>query len=110
MIGSVIGHTIERNLTNKALDSKEGKGILNEARVTGEGLISGIHTWMIIVGSIIIVGCLVAYSIAGKGTGSHAGREEIRRSYRRKLAQEMAKQDAEMIKKGEKPRRKWMQW
>lgn len=110
MIGSVIFHTVEKHVTNKALDSKEGEGMLNSARNTGESLISGIHPWMLIVGGIVLIVIFAAYSLVGKGRGSHAGKEEVRRAYRRELAKQMARQDAEQIKQGSKVRRRWMQW
>jgi hypothetical protein len=110
MLGSVIFHTIEKHETDKVLNSKEGEGVINSARNTGESLLSHIHPWMVIVGGILLVLAFTAYSVAGKGRGSHAGREEVRRSYRRELAKQMARQDAEKIKSGEKVRRKWMQW
>lgn len=110
MLSSVIFHTIEKHETEKALNSKEGEGILSSARSTGESFLSHIHPWMIVVGVILLIVVGIAYSIAGKGRGSHAGREEVRRSYRRELAKQMARQDAEKIKAGEKVRRKWMQW
>lgn len=70
----------------------------------------GLSPWIVIVIGILVIVGFISYSVAGKGRGSHAGREEVRRSYRRKLAQEMAKQDAEEIKAGRKQRRRWMQW
>jgi len=110
MLASVIFHTIEKHETDKVLNSKEGEGFLNEARSTAESFLSHIHPWMIVAGVIILVIVGIAYSLTGKGRGSHAGREEVRRSYRRELAKQMARQDAEAIKRGEKVRRRWMQW
>lgn len=107
---STILHEVQRHYTDKALNSKSGENIANSAIATGEQFLSGIHTWMVILGVVVIVTAFIAWNLVGKGEGSHAGREEVRRSYRRKLAQEMAKQDAEKIKRGEKPRRRWMQW
>jgi hypothetical protein len=112
MAYSELGHILERHVGNKALDSKQGESTLNEiwAKVSTGFPYYGISPALIYLGVALVVVGLIAYSIAGKGRGSHAGREEVRRSYRRKLAQEMAKQDAEKIKAGEKPRRKYMQW
>lgn len=107
---SVILHQAERHYTDKALNSKEGENIANSAISTSEQFFSGIQIWMVVLGAIILITAFIAWNLVGKGQGSHAGREEVRRSYRRKLAQEMAKQDAEKIKAGEKPRRRWMQW
>lgn len=70
----------------------------------------GLPLWILLIAGTLLTVCIVAYSLAGKGTGSHAGREEIRRSYRRELAKQMAKQDAKQIEIGNKPRRRWMQW
>lgn len=70
----------------------------------------GLSPVLVYLAIALLIAGVVLYNLVGKGRGSHAGREEIRRSYRRKLAQEMAHQDAEKIKNGEKPRRWWMQW
>jgi len=112
IIGAVIRHTVERNLTNKALDTKGAENFLSEAWQTiSTGFpLYGEPLWEAILAGIVIVGLIILWNLVGKGQGSHAGREEVRRSYRRKLAQEMAKQDAEAIKRGEKPRRRYMQW
>lgn len=107
---SLIAKEIERHSVNKALDSKEGEGALDSAKSTAESFINGLHLWMIILGVVILVVVFIAWNLVGKGQGSHAGREEVRRSYRRALAREMAKQDAEKIRRGEKERRRWMQW
>jgi hypothetical protein len=97
---------------NKALDTKSAENTLSEVFTTLKGgfPLYGLPVWLIVIGGMIIVLLIIAYSVAGKGQGSHAGREEVRRSYRGKLAQEMAKQDAALIKEGKKPRRRWMQW
>ena len=110
IIASTIAKAVERHVTDKALKSKEGEGILNEGWRSVQSFSGGIHTWMIVVGVIVIGIGLIAYSVAGKGQGSHAGREEVRRSYRRELAKQMARQDAEQIKLGNKQRKRWMQW
>lgn len=109
---SDLEHIVKHHVVNKALNTKGAENTLDEAYTTvSNGFpLYGLPIWLIVIGAMILVLLLIAYSIAGKGQGSHAGREEVRRSYRRKLAQEMAKQDAEMIKRGEKPRRRWMQW
>jgi hypothetical protein len=107
-----IGRIIERNIGNKALNSKEGEDFIHQAweSVVNGFPLYGFPVWVPIFVGICIIGVLIAYSVAGKGMGSHAGREEVRRAYRRQLAREMAKQDAAKIRAGEKPRRRWMQW
>lgn len=70
----------------------------------------GLSIWWIVASVAALILIAVAYSFAGKGSGSHAGREQIRRAYRRELAKQMAKEDAVKIRNGEKPRRRWMQW
>jgi hypothetical protein len=70
----------------------------------------GIPLYAFVLLVLFLFALLILWNLVGKGRGSHAGREEVRRAYRRKLAQEMAHQDAEKIKLGEKPRRRWMQW
>lgn len=106
----VIAHIVHLYIPIKAPKSVSGKAenLLSEA-IAGFPLY-GLPLWIVVTGVFVIGLCLVAYSVAGKGTGSHAGREEVRRSYRRELARQMARQDAEKIKQGEKPRKKWMQW
>ncbi len=113
---SELGHVVERHVANKALDSHSSESALSEAaaKIT-HAIPSGFPFFglpiAVIVGIVIcLLGLLVLWNLVGKGSGSHAGREEVRRAYRRKLAQEMAKEDAEKIKRGEKPRRRWMQW
>lgn len=110
MLSSVIFHTIEKHETDKVLNSKEGESAINEARATAESFLSNIHPWIIIVGAIILGIIIIAYVATGRARGSHAGRENVRRAYRRELAKQMARQDAEKIKAGEKVRHKWMQW
>lgn len=109
---SELGHTLERHIGNKALDSKQGESMLNEAWLTvSSGFpLYGLSPVIIILVVVILVAIAVGYALTGKGFGSHAGKEEIRRSYRKQLAKEMAKQDAAKIKAGEKPRRWWYQW
>ena len=70
----------------------------------------GFPVWLVVVVLLLLVAAYVGWNLVGKGRGSHAGREEIRRTYRRKLAQEMAHQDAAKIERGEKPRRWWYRW
>lgn len=98
------------HVTYKALNSKQGEGALHSVQVTGEHLLSSVQPWMVIAAGILLFVAFIVWNLVGKGEGSHAGREEVRRSYRRALAREMAKQDAEKIRRGEKPRRRWMQW
>jgi hypothetical protein len=107
VFGGVISHSIEKRAIYSAPESTVSE-IWTEVQ---KGFPWYGISPIIIVGIIVLllVGG-IAYSIAGKGTGSHAGREEVRRSYRRELAKQMARQDADKIKKGEKVRRKWMQW
>jgi len=112
MAYSELGHVLERHVGNATLDTRKGENLVTEIANT---LVSKTqylfnHPVTLIICAFIIGGGLVAYSFAGKGSGSHAGREEVRRAYRRKLAQEMARDDAQKIKAGEKPRRRWMQW
>jgi hypothetical protein len=107
IFGGVISHAIEKRAIYSAPEST-----VDEIRSTIENGFPWYGLSPILVVGVIILLALggVAYSVAGKGTGSHAGREEVRRSYRRELARQMARQDADKIKKGEKVRRKWMQW
>lgn len=114
---SELGHVVERHVANKGLDSKKGEAILSEVwkEVSTGFPLYGEPMWVAIVIGMIIVLLFLAYSIAGKGRGSHAGREEPRRAYRRELARQMARDDAKKILAGEDPmstkkRRKWMQW
>ena len=109
---SELGHTLERHAADKALYSKKGEAMLSEAWHTVQTGFPfyGISPVLIILISLVVVVITIAYALTGKGRGSHAGKEEIRRTYRKTLAREMAKQDAAKIKAGEKPRRKYMQW
>lgn len=70
----------------------------------------GVSPILLILIAVVGVMLLIAWNLVGKGKGSHAGREEIRRQYRRSLAREMAKQDAAKILAGEKRRRWWYKW
>lgn len=108
----MLSRELEHHVVNHALDSKKGEAIFSEVsnKVTTGFPYYGISPILVYLAIALIILAFVAYSFAGKGSGSHAGREEVRRSYRRKLAQEMAKQDAEDIKAGKKPRRRYMQW
>ena len=109
---SELGHILERHVGYKALNSKGAEGMLSEAWTTVSAGFPyyGVSPVLVYLGILLVIVLVIAYSVAGKGTGSHAGREEVRRAYRRKLAQEMAKEDAVKIRRGEKPRRRWMQW
>ena len=112
------------HVVNKGLDSKQGENLLSEAEHIGSELLHkaiqgfplyGLPVWMVIGGIIVLISLLVFWNIVGKGEGSHAGREEPRRAYRRELARQMARDDAKKIIAGEdsaatKKRRKWMQW
>lgn len=68
------------------------------------------HALLVISCVVVGVILLVFWNLTGKGKGSHAGREEVRRQYRRSLAREMAKQDADAIRAGIKRRRWWYKW
>jgi len=114
---STLGHAVERHVANRALDTKGAENTLTEAWTTvSSGFpMYGLPMWQIILIGIGMVGLVALYSVAGKGSGSHAGREEPRRAYRRELARQMARDDAKKIIAGEDPmatkkRRKWMQW
>jgi hypothetical protein len=114
---STLGHVVERHVGNKALDSKGAENTLTEAihTVTTGFPLYGEPLWLIICVVIGVVALFALYSVAGKGEGSHAGREEPRRAYRRELARQMARDDAKKILAGEDPmstkkRKKWMQW
>lgn len=107
---SAFGRALQYHIANKGLDSARGESILSEAWGTLSSFVSQITPIEVAgVGATLLL-LFVFWNLVGKGTGSHAGREEVRRAYRRKLAQEMAKEDAEKIRRGEKPRRRWMQW
>lgn len=109
---SELGHVLKEHIAYKAVNTKAAEGFFTEAWNTISNKASYIltHPFLMIICAVIIGGGLLVYSVAGKGSGSHAGREEVRRSYRRQLAREMAKDDAAKIRAGEKPRRRWMQW
>lgn len=109
---SELGHTLERHTADKALDSKKGEAVLAEtwhAVSTGFPLY-GLPVIVAVLAGVVIVALVIGYVLTAKGVGSHAGKEQIRRTYRKELAKQMARQDAEKIKAGEKPRRKYMQW
>jgi hypothetical protein len=118
MIGIELGHHIENHIANKALDSKGGESAISEmwVEVQKAGFpFFGLPPILIYVAVALVVLGFLAYSVAGKGSGSHAGREEPRRAYRRELARQMARDDAKKIIAGENPgtikkRRRWMQW
>jgi hypothetical protein len=61
------------------------------------------------VGGLLVIG-LGSVVFGSTGRGSHAGHESPRRAYRREMARQMAREDARKIQRGEKPRRRWMQW
>jgi hypothetical protein len=115
---SELGRIAEHHVANKALDSKGAEGAISEiwTEVQHAGFpFFGLSTTVVYVFITFLVLAFVAYSIAGKGRGSHAGREEPRRAYRRELARQMARDDAKKIIAGEDPRavkkrRRWMQW
>lgn len=118
IIASEIGHIVEHHVANKALDSKSSESAISEVWVEVQKAgfpFFGLSPILIYMGVVLVVVILLAYSVAGKGKGSHAGREEPRRAYRRELARQMARDDAKKILAGEdatatKKRRKWMQW
>lgn len=118
----MVGHIIRHSLESKAVYGAE-KHAPPELQETVSKLPTevwhtvstgfpyyGVAPVLIYLGLALVVVGVVFYNLVAKGRGSHAGREEVRRAYRRKLAQEMAHQDAEKIKAGAKPRRWWMQW
>jgi hypothetical protein len=111
-IGKEIGHGVESHLLYKAESTKSAESTFTEAvhTVTSGFPWYGLAPALVILAGVLVVAGIVAWNLVGKGEGSHAGREEVRRSYRRELAKQMARQDAEAIKKGEKVRRRWMQW
>lgn len=110
MVASVLVKAVQYHLVNRGLDSSRGESTLNSAIQSAEGFANSLELWMVILGAVVLVVLLGFWTVVGKGSGSHAGREEPRRAYRRELARQMARQDAEKIKIGEKPRRRWMQW
>jgi hypothetical protein len=67
-------------------------------------------TYAYVIAALTIAILVAAYVLVAKGRGSHAGREQVRRAYRRELAKQMAKEDAARIREGKKTRRRWMQW
>jgi hypothetical protein len=118
MIASELGRTVEHHIANKALDSKGSESAIGEiwGEIQRAGFpFFGLPSTVVYAGIVLLVLGFLAYSVAGKGRGSHAGREEPRRAYRRELARQMARDDAKKIIAGEDPkatkiRRKWMQW
>lgn len=70
----------------------------------------GLSVWWAMLIALVAFTLLIVWNLTGKGKGSHAGREEVRRQYRRALAREMAKQDAEAIRAGTKKRRWYYKW
>lgn len=110
MVASVLVKAVQYHLINRGLDSSKGESTLNSATKSAESLANSLELWMVILGAVVFVVLLGFWAVVGKGSGSHAGREEPRRAYRRELARQMARQDAEKIKIGEKARRRWMQW
>lgn len=107
MIGSVIAHAIERHYTDKALNTHRFESLPAEVLRWCE---MNLEIWMIFPA---VIGLVILYALGQSlelGKGSHAGREEPRRAYRRELARQMAREDAQKIKEGKKPRRRWMQW
>lgn len=107
-----LGHIVERHAANKVLDDPSSENTLKEVMHTvSSGFpLYGLPVSVVVIIVVVCLALLVAWNLVGKGQGSHSGREEVRRAYRRRLAQEMAKEDAEKIRRGEKPRRRWMQW
>ncbi len=89
---------------------KQGESLLNEIWTKIHGLIFPLPVLTLVLVGIGLAGLFVIWLVVGKGFNSHAGREEVRRAYRRKLAQEMAKQDAIEVAHGEKKRRWWYIW
>jgi hypothetical protein len=117
-IGRSVLHGAESSLGHHVADSKSGEGAAEEMWTSAQKAgfpFFGLPPIVIYVGLALVVLGFLAYSVAGKGGGSHAGREEPRRAYRRELARQMARDDAKKIIAGEdvaatKKRRKWMQW
>lgn len=114
----MVGHIIKHSLETKAVHAAENNTppevehqIIEGWETVVRGFpLYGLPVWLVIVVLVFVLAAYIGWNLVGKGRGSHAGREEIRRSYRRKLAQEMARQDAEKIAAGEKPRRWWYRW
>lgn len=75
-----------------------------------QAMVSGIPVTLLIFVAVGAVALFTLWILVGKGFNSHAGREEVRRSYRRQLAREMAKQDAQEIREGQKRRKWWYIW
>ena len=109
---SELSHILERHVGNKALDGKTGENTLSEiwGTISTGFPFYGLSPVLVVIGVVVLVSLLIFWNMVGKGEGSHAGREEPRRAYRRELARQMAREDAKKIEKGEKTRRKWMQW
>lgn len=114
----MVGHIIKHSLETKAVHSAENSAPPEVRHQIMEGWefvvrgfpLYGFPIWLLVVVLVIALIAFIGWNLVGKGRGSHAGREQIRRSYRRKLAQEMAKQDAQKIESGEKTRRWWYKW
>lgn len=114
----MVGHIIKHSLEVKAVHSAENHAPPEVQHQIMEGWetvvrgfpLYGFPVWALVLALAVALIAFIAWNFVGKGRGSHAGREEIRRSYRRRLAQEMARQDAAKIEAGEKPRRWWYRW
>lgn len=115
---TILKHIIQHSLETKAVHSAEKSAppeIQHQITEAWESVVTGfplygLPVWAVVAVLVVALAAFIAWNFVGKGRGSHAGREEIRRSYRRKLAQEMARQDAAKIEAGEKPRRWWYRW
>jgi hypothetical protein len=117
-IGGGVLHGAEHSVGHHVADSKGAESAISEAwtSIQNAGFpFFGFPPILLYVAIALVILGFLAYSVAGKGSGSHAGREEPRRAYRRELARQMARDDAKKIIAGEDPsatkvRRKWMQW